>query len=61
MGVSCTCLISRKTSKQFGLWVHLKITIYLADTHLELYQEHQSIFDLLYVEKLNVFGLKNPS
>ena len=60
MEVSCTCLISRKTSMQFGLWVQLETTIYLAHTHLEMHQEHQSIFDLWYVEKRNAFGLKKP-
>ena len=58
MEVTFTCLISRKTNMQFGLWVPWQVIIYLEDTHLELHQENQSTYDLWYVKIVLILGLK---
>ena len=60
MEVSCTCLISRKTSMQFGVWVHLRGIIYLVNTFLELHQENQSTYDSGYVRAVFVFKNSCP-
>ena len=59
--VSFTCLISPKTSMQFGLWVHLQGIIYLIYTFLQLYLENQSTYDSGYVRAVYFLSSKTAA